>query len=112
MSNYDGTKPSRYRRWFWNEISKSGRLARAAAEKTLAFYYATQRETCPKWARIVMVSALAYFVHPVDFIPIVGLADDFGIFLVAALVSAAHINEDDERRAREQLERISGRFGH
>jgi len=62
-----------------------------------------------------MVSTLAYFVSPVDlipdFIPIIGLADDFVIFLIAALVIAAHINEDDERRAREQLERIFGRFG-
>jgi len=110
-----GTKLSRYRRCFWNKVSKSGRLARVVAEKALAFYYAAQRDMCPKWARIVMVSKLAYFVSPVDlipdFIPIIGLADDFVIFLIAALVIAAHIKEDDERRAREQLERIFGRFG-
>lgn len=61
-----------------------------------------------------MVSALAYFILPVDavpdFIPGAGFVDDFALFLISALIVAAHIREEDVARANEQADRLFGRL--
>ena len=53
----------------------------------LVLYYALSSTKTPAWAKTVIISALAYFIFPIDLvpdtIPVVGFADD-----LAALVAA------------------------
>ena len=73
---------------FWAKVK---RFAKKAGAKVIYFalllYYALSSPKTPKWAKTVIISALAYFVCPIDLIPdtipIVGFTDD-----LAALAAA------------------------
>ena len=73
---------------FWAKVK---RFAKKAGAKVIYFalllYYALSSPKTPKWAKTVIISALAYFICPIDLIPdtipIVGFTDD-----LAALAAA------------------------
>ena len=73
---------------FWTKVK---RFAKKAGAKViylaLALYYALVSPNTPGWARAAIVSALAYFICPIDLvsdaIPVVGYTDD-----LAALTAA------------------------
>ena len=74
---------------FWEKVK---RFAKKAGAKViylvLLLYYALKSPKTPKWAKTVIISALAYFICPIDLIlntiPIVGFTDDLAA-LAAAL---------------------------
>ena len=73
---------------FWAKVKH---FAKKAGAKVIYFalllYYALSSPKTPKWAKTVIISALAYFICPIDLIPdtipIVGFTDD-----LAALAAA------------------------
>ena len=73
---------------FWAKVK---RFTKKAGSKViylaLVLYYALSSTKTPAWAKTVIISALAYFIFPIDLvpdtIPVVGFADD-----LAALVAA------------------------
>ena len=73
---------------FWAKVKG---FAKKAGSKViclaLVLYYALSSTKTPAWAKTVIISALAYFIFPIDLvpdtIPVVGFADD-----LAALAAA------------------------
>lgn len=74
---------------FWAKVK---RFAKKAGAKVIYFafmlYYALVSPNTPGWAKTVIISALAYFICPIDLIPdtipIIGFTDDLAA-LAAAL---------------------------
>ena len=74
---------------FWAKVKQ---FAKKAGSKViylaLLLYYAMKSPKTPKWAKTVIISALAYFICPIDLIPdtipVIGFTDDLAA-LAAAL---------------------------
>ena len=92
-----------------------GKLARHAVaagrevvEKVLWLYYASRRPDVPRWAKVTIYAALAYFVLPTDavpdLLPAIGYADDLGALSAALLTVAAYVDEDVKQQARLRLQ--------
>ena len=108
-------KAARTRRAEYSEERLRDKLTRHAldagrevVEKVLWLYYAAQRPDVPRWAKLTIYAALAYFVLPTDAIPdllpAIGYADDLGALSAALLTVAAYVDEDVKRRASERLQ--------
>ena len=74
----------------------------------LAAALAVADPSTPKWAKVMLVSAIAYVISPFDaipdFIPVLGWMDDVGVLSAAVYGAAgASIREDHRQRAREIL---------
>ncbi len=93
---------------FWRKI---GRFAAAAGkqviEKALVLYYCLQDPDTPPWARAVIITALGYFILPMDAIPditpVVGFSDDLGALAGALATVAASIKPAHRRQAGEKV---------
>ena len=108
-------KAARTRRAEFSDERLRDKLARHAldagrevVEKVLWLYYAAQRPDVPRWARLTIYAALAYFILPTDAIPdllpAIGYADDLGALSAALLTVAAYVDEDVKRRASERMQ--------
>ncbi len=108
-------KAARTRRTEFSDERLRDKLARHAldaghevVEKALWLYYAAQRPDVPRWARLTIYAALAYFVLPTDavpdLLPAIGYADDLGALSAALLTVAAYVDEDVKRRASERMQ--------
>lgn len=108
-------KAARSRRAEFSDERLRDKLARHAldagrevVEKVLWLYYAAQRPDVPRWAKLTMYAALAYFILPTDAVPDllpgIGYADDLGALSAALLTVAAYVDEDVKRRASERLQ--------
>lgn len=94
---------------FWDKISSfAGYAGREVVEKALTLFYASQRPETPVWAKMVIYSALAYFILPVDavpdFIPLTGYADDLGTIAAALGAIAVCITPDIQAQAKSQAD--------
>ena len=93
-------------------LSFAGRAGREIIVKALVLYYTVGSERCPAWAKAVIFGALGYFILPVDavpdLIPGVGLVDDLGALAAASAAVAAHIGQEEVKKAEEQADRIFG----
>ena len=88
---------------FWQKLrAQAGRAGRELVEKALWLYFAAQRERTPRWAKLTVYSALAYFILPADAVPDLlpgaGYVDDLGVLTAAVVTITAYV--DDEVRAR------------
>lgn len=93
---------------FWGKLARHARAAgRELVEKALWFHYAAERPDVPRWARLTMWGALAYFVLPVDvvpdFLPGAGYVDDLGAFAAALATVARFIDDDVKAKAHRRL---------
>ena len=81
---------------------------REVVEKVLWLYYAAQRPDVPRWAKLTIYAALAYFILPTDAVPDmlpgIGYVDDLGALSTALLTVAGYVDEDVKQRARERLQ--------
>ena len=72
---------------FWNKVgSIAGSAAYHTVTKALTLYYVYSDPATPRWAKAVIVGALAYLVSPFDLIPDMlpgGYADDAGVLAKA-----------------------------
>ena len=101
---------------FWKKVGRFARRAgKEVIEKVLVLYYCLQDPDTPKWARRIIMGALAYFVIPIDAIPDItpfaGFADDFGTLVAAMAMVVTHIKPEHWEMADERLLHWSGR-GH
>lgn len=65
----------------WDKLKRFGRIAGSkVVYLVLVLYYALFSRNTPNWAKTVIISALVYFICPVDAIPdtipIIGFSDD------------------------------------
>jgi uncharacterized membrane protein YkvA (DUF1232 family) len=85
---------------------------REVVEKALWLYYAARRPDVPRWARLTIYTALAYFILPTDAIPditpLLGYSDDLGALSAALLVVAQYIDEDVKAQASRRLQKWFG----
>lgn len=93
---------------FWSKVKGFASVAgQGVLEPALKLYYAAQDGDTPVWAKAIIVSALGYFISPIDAIPdvtpVVGFADDLGVLVAAVAAVAAHIKSEHVDRARETL---------
>jgi len=97
----------------WRKLARfAGKAGRELVEKVLWLYYASRRPDVPRWARVTIYSALAYFILPLDAIPDllpgIGYGDDLGAITAALLTVAAYVDEGVKARARARLEQWFG----
>ena len=100
---------------FWQKVKSSSRKAgRSVLEKALTLFYSAKDKDTPKWAKSIMLGALAYFILPVDaipdFIPVVGFSDDFFAIMTALGVVAVHVKQEHKDKAMEISESIFGKI--
>lgn len=73
----------------------------------LLLFLAYKRKETPKWAKRIVLGALAYLLAPVDAIPdlspFLGFTDDLGVLLFGLVSIAGYVNQDVRERAREIL---------
>lgn len=102
---------------FWRKLSRFASSAgRELVEKALWLYYAAERPDVPRWAKLTIWGALAYFVMPVDAIPDllpgVGYVDDLGALGAALATVASYVDDDVKVRARARLSAWFGPSAH
>jgi len=86
------------------------RAGRVVLEKALVLYFCLLDPTTPRWARNVIVGALAYFVLPLDLvadlIPGLGYSDDLTALIAAVTTVAAHLKPAHHQAAQRLLQRL------
>lgn len=84
-----------------------GKASQDLLTKALSLYFCFQDSDTPGWAKSIILSALGYFIAPIDgipdFTPIAGYSDDIGILIAAATVVAVHIKEKHREEANQIL---------
>lgn len=73
---------------FWRKIKRYAKKAgRDVIETALTLYYCAKDSDTPRWAKTAILSALGYFVFPIDAIPDVlvgvGYSDDISVLMAA-----------------------------
>lgn len=98
--------PRRVRQRFWPKLWRTIGLIPFSEDIASAWYCALDPLT-PARVKVVLMSALAYFVLPVDMIPdvllSVGFTDDATVLATAIGVVGAHIKERHRKSARQRL---------
>ncbi len=83
------------------------RAGRDVVEKVLILYFCLKDPDVPRWARRVIMGALAYFVLPIDAIPDItpfaGFADDFVVLVAAVGMVMTHIKPEHREMANDRL---------
>ncbi len=73
----------------------------------LLLFHAYKSKDTPKWAKNVIIGALAYFVSPIDGIPdlspFLGFTDDMGILSFGLVTIACYIDKDIRVKAKNHL---------
>ena len=74
----------------------------------LLLYYTLQKSNVPLKAKTAIIGALGYFIVPIDvipdFLPMIGLTDDFGALMIALATVAMYIDDEVKRKANLKLE--------
>ncbi|AJY47883.1 YkvA family protein [Martelella endophytica] len=87
---------------FWAKLKRTASHIPFARDAVAAYYCATDRGT-PLGARVVLYSALAYFVMPADLIPdifaFVGFTDDLAVLTAAMTMIRRNISDEHYDRA-------------
>ena len=93
--------------WAWDQFKFGSKIV---VEKALIAYYVMIDPKTPSWARGVLISALLYFVSPIDLapdiIPVIGKVDDVGILIAALAIVALHIGPEHEKKAKDKMEQF------
>jgi uncharacterized membrane protein YkvA (DUF1232 family) len=93
---------------FWGKIKKYGKKAGVNVVYTaLLLYYTLIKPTTPAWAKGIIISALGYFILPVDLIPDLipgGYVDDFSGLIGALLAVAMYIDDESKKLAKDRIE--------
>ena len=96
---------------FREKLARAARAAgREVIEKALWLFFAARRPETPRWAKVTVYGALAYFIVPLDAIPdlapIAGYTDDLSVLAFAVCTVAAYIDDGVKERTRRVLARL------
>lgn len=73
----------------------------------LILFYTLQKATTPKWAKSMIIGALAYFILPIDFIPdfipFIGYTDDFSALAGALVATAMYVDDEVKQKSKDKL---------
>ena len=101
QENYDESS-------FWDKILKFAK--RAGIEViylALLLYYTLGSNTLSLKDKAIIYGALGYFILPIDlipdYIPVIGLSDDFGALIYAYNIIKDNINDDIRGKAKKKL---------
>lgn len=97
----------------WKKLSKYAQIAgRTLVEQVLVLVHTLKDSDTPMWARGTIVSALAYFISPLDiipdFLPGAGYSDDLTAIAAAVAAVAIHIKKEHRDKAREKADEWFG----
>ncbi len=106
---FDSADARVVRAGFWRKMARlAGRLP--FAEDLLAAYYCAFDRQTPTQVRVVLLSALAYFVLPMDampdIFPALGFTDDAAVLAAAMKVVISSIRPEHREAARRKLDLI------
>lgn len=98
---------------FWEKIRHFANTAgRALVEHSLILFHTLKDADTPAWAKGAILSALAYFISPLDlipdFFPVVGYTDDFAAILAAIGAVAMHVKPTHRKKAADTVAKIFG----
>lgn len=83
------------------------KTGRELIEKALWLYFVLQKPDVPMTAKSVIISALAYFIWPIDAVPDVlgpvGYTDDLAVITAAIVAVAMHIDESVKQQTNKKL---------
>ncbi|MBE7464253.1 MAG: DUF1232 domain-containing protein [Planctomycetes bacterium] len=93
---------------FWDTVYKFAiKAGQQVIEKALMLYFALADPDTPAWARGIIISALGYFIFPLDVVPdvvpVVGYSDDLLVLAAALAVVAFHIKPEHRDKAAQKL---------
>lgn len=95
---------------FWKKIKGSAQKAGLSVVYVgLLLFYTLQKDKddVPFWAKTVIISALGYFIFPLDLIPdlapVAGYADDIGALMSAIAIVSMYIDEQVKQKAKDKL---------
>lgn len=98
---------------FWDKIKSV--IKSAGLEliyKALQLYYALQNPACPMHIKAAIVTALGYFISPIDlipdFVPFVGFTDDLAAVAAALALAAAYVDDNVNRQAKATIDSLFG----
>ena len=100
---------------FWDKIKK---FARKAGIKliylALLLFYTLQSGNLSLTDKAIIYGALGYFILPIDlipdWIPVIGLSDDFGTLMYAYKRIKANITDETREKAKIKLHEIFGDY--
>ena len=99
---------------FWDKIKNV--LKTAGLEliyKALQLYYAMQNPNCPMYIKAAIVTALGYFISPIDlipdFTPFIGFTDDLAAVGAALAIASAYVDENVNRQAKQTIDNLFGK---
>lgn len=89
----------------WDKLKRFGRIAGSkVVYLVLVLYYALFSRNTPGWARTVIISALVYFICPIDAIPdaipVIGYSDDLAALEAAFEAVRVCVTPDVVARAK------------
>jgi uncharacterized membrane protein YkvA (DUF1232 family) len=97
---------ARVKAGFWAKVKRVGRNL-PFVEDAVAAYYCALDPATPTRVKVILLSALAYFVLPLDaladFLPLLGFADDAAVLMAAITEVAGAINPGHREKARQAL---------
>lgn len=95
----------------WREIGRCAKsVGRASTKTILLLWYVMRSHDTPKSEKIMLASAIAYVVLPIDLIsakrlPIIGWLDELVSLTVAYQKVCKHVTPEMERKAEELLDK-------
>ena len=114
----DETKSEQYRRHYNDTsfVTKVKRVAKTTGMKVvypaLLLQYIMKSEEVSLKTKLIISAALGYFILPVDFIPdfapLIGFADDLGVFLLILRQMTTSVTPEIKQKAREHLHKWFG----
>ena len=101
QENYDESS-------FWDKILKFAKKAGIEViYLALLLYYTLGSNTLSLKDKAIIYGALGYFILPIDlipdYIPVIGLSDDFGTLIYAYNIIKDNINDDIRGKAKKKL---------
>ncbi|WP_273762533.1 YkvA family protein [Aeromonas hydrophila] len=97
---------------FWQKLwAFTKRAGRPLIEASLLLYYTSQKEDLPLWAKLLIYSALVYFISPIDAVPDLlplGFADDIAVLSATLATVSAFIDEQIRQLVARKLAELLG----
>ncbi len=95
---------------FWQKCKQFAiKIGKEAIEKSLIMYYCLQDPDTPTKHKSIIISALGYFILPLDLIPDIlpgGWMDDLGALALAFSSVTNSIKEEHVKLAQEKLSKL------